>query len=189
MTDRDKLIELLKGAETKVAEALTRPLELEEWLGIYADYLLANGVIVPPCKVGDYVRFKGLTSLWQVDAIHYYREGLPQITVTNGKVTSTITDFETFEVVTKEQAEEKLKECDNNINRLQEKNERLERENKHYAELEQGCYVTGYKNIKAEAYKECIEKVKALFPSDNEPYQYWEIHEGADNLLKELVGE
>ena len=46
MTDRDRLIELLKGAETKVAEALTRPLELEEWLGIYADYLLANGVIV-----------------------------------------------------------------------------------------------------------------------------------------------
>lgn len=44
-------------------------------------------------------------------------------------------------------------------------------------------------NVKAEAYKECIEKVKALFPSDNEPYQYWEIHEGADNLLKELVGE
>ena len=43
--------------------------------------------------------------------------------------------------------------------------------------------------IKAEAYKECIEKVKALFPSDNEPYQYWEIHEGADNILKELVGE
>lgn len=46
-----------------------------------------------------------------------------------------------------------------------------------------------YSEIKAEAYKECIEKVKALFPSDNEPYQYWEIHEGADNLLKELVGE
>lgn len=41
---------------------------------------------------------------------------------------------------------------------------------------------------KTEAYKECIEKVKALFPSCNEPYQYWEIHEGADNLLKELVG-
>lgn len=44
-------------------------------------------------------------------------------------------------------------------------------------------------NLKAEAYKECIEKVKALFPSCNEPYQYWEIHEGADNLLKELVGD
>lgn len=52
---RDRLIELLKGAENKVSEMLTRPLELEEWLGIYADYLLANGVIVPPCKVGDTV--------------------------------------------------------------------------------------------------------------------------------------
>ena len=57
MTDRERLIELLKGAEVKVAEELTRPLELEEWLGIYADYLLANGVIVPPCKVGDVVYF------------------------------------------------------------------------------------------------------------------------------------
>ena len=54
---RDRLIELLKGAENKVAEMLTRPLELEEWLGIYADYLLANGVIVPPCKVGDTVYY------------------------------------------------------------------------------------------------------------------------------------
>ena len=41
---RDRLIELLKGAETKVTEQLSRPLELEEWLGIYADHLLANGV-------------------------------------------------------------------------------------------------------------------------------------------------
>jgi hypothetical protein len=55
MTDRERLMELFKGAENKVAEALTRPLELEEWLGIYADHLLANGVIVPPCKVGDKV--------------------------------------------------------------------------------------------------------------------------------------
>lgn len=47
MTDRDKLIELLKGAENKVSEVLTKALDLDEWLSIYADYLLANGVIVP----------------------------------------------------------------------------------------------------------------------------------------------
>lgn len=46
---RERLIELLKGAETKVTETLSTPLALEEWLGIYADYLLANGVIVTPC--------------------------------------------------------------------------------------------------------------------------------------------
>ncbi len=42
MTDRDRLIELIA----------------DKWLsGIYdmADHLLANGVIVPPCKVGDTV--------------------------------------------------------------------------------------------------------------------------------------
>lgn len=50
---RDRLIELLKGAETKVTEVLSKPLALEEWLAIYADHLLANGVILPPCKVGD----------------------------------------------------------------------------------------------------------------------------------------
>ena len=74
MTDREKLIELLKGAETKVAEALTRPLKLEEWLGIYADYLLANGVIVPPCKVGDivYTIFEG--DIETITIIRSYRE-------------------------------------------------------------------------------------------------------------------
>ena len=56
MTDRVRLIELLKGAEVKVAEELTRPLELEEWLGIYADHLLANGVVVAPMPMADWLR-------------------------------------------------------------------------------------------------------------------------------------
>ena len=57
MTDRDRLIELFKGAESKVIEELNKHLELdeEEWMGIYADYLIANGVICLPCKVGDKV--------------------------------------------------------------------------------------------------------------------------------------
>ena len=45
------------------------------------------------------------------------------------------------------------------------------------------------KKVEAKAVKEFAERLKALFPSDNEPYQYWEIHEGADNLVKEMVGD
>ena len=110
MTDRDRLIKLFNKIEYTPFPEMTMKSNLKNQFTDYAlncivDEILANGVIVPPCKVGDYVRFKGLTSLWQVDAIHYYREGLPQITVTNGKVTSTITDFETFEVVTKEECD------------------------------------------------------------------------------------
>ncbi len=116
MADRDRLIKLKTrfvenfdcgDCQPEESKCKRYPIEKE------TDYLLANGVIVPPCKVGNYVRFKGLTTLWQVDAIHYYREGLPQITVTNGKITNTVTDFGTFEVFTKEEAEKVLKERNN----------------------------------------------------------------------------
>lgn len=45
MTDRDRLIELLSGKSTDTVADV-------EYV---ADYLLANGAIVPPCKVGDKV--------------------------------------------------------------------------------------------------------------------------------------
>ena len=78
-----------------------------------------------------------------------------------------------------------LKETIDLINRLQTENEEQER-----AILNTLNRIKEVRRTaKAEAYKECVDKIKALFPSDDEPYQYWEIHEGADNLLKELVGD
>ena len=50
MTDRDRLIELIK----KGVDISRNVTGLFSW-GDVADYLLANGVIVPPCKVGDMV--------------------------------------------------------------------------------------------------------------------------------------
>lgn len=73
---RERLIELLKGAETKVTEMLSSPLALEEWLAVYADHLLANGVIVPPCKVGDRV-YCLKRVVWDDECCHcdHYRIG------------------------------------------------------------------------------------------------------------------
>ena len=48
MTDRDRLIELIQNAVNGCAR---------HWAEIIADYLLANGVIVLPCKVGDTVYY------------------------------------------------------------------------------------------------------------------------------------
>lgn len=45
MTDRNRLIELMQDWGTENTDSF--PFES------VADYLLANGVIVPPCKVGD----------------------------------------------------------------------------------------------------------------------------------------
>lgn len=47
----DKLIELLKEAKKHTKGASC---DIERIM-LFADYLLANGVIVPPCKVGDTV--------------------------------------------------------------------------------------------------------------------------------------
>jgi hypothetical protein len=44
-----------------------------------ADHLLANGVIVPPCKVGDVVYdYAGRECI--VVSIHFYNSGLPAFT-------------------------------------------------------------------------------------------------------------
>lgn len=58
MTERERLIDLLRQkcarSGCKGAEEIARCENCENGIGI-ADYLLANGVIVPPCKVGDMV--------------------------------------------------------------------------------------------------------------------------------------
>ena len=48
MTDKERITEILK-AYTKKHNIMASVVILEE----YAEELLANGVIVPPCKVGD----------------------------------------------------------------------------------------------------------------------------------------
>lgn len=56
-----------------------------------ARYLLSHGVILPLCKVGDYVKFTGSDEIWRVDCLHFYREGVPQISITRENVTHTVT--------------------------------------------------------------------------------------------------
>ena len=54
MTERERLIELLKNV----------PRNTRAFYDQFADYLLANGVIVPPCKVGD--------TVYETDGIRIY---------------------------------------------------------------------------------------------------------------------
>ena len=59
MTDRDRLIELFKKIEYTPFPEMTIKSNLGNQFTDYAlncivDELLANGVIVPPCKVGGY---------------------------------------------------------------------------------------------------------------------------------------
>lgn len=112
MTDIDRLIELL----FKVTKEKDCPQPCE-----IADYLLANGVIVPPCKVGaeifgvfdndDEQRkeiYEGKVLCFSLDennllwARMRYKNGLTYW--------HTIDDFDKTVFLTEEEAEEKLKE-------------------------------------------------------------------------------
>lgn len=51
MTDRNRLIELI--GQSSIYNLNAQPMLVEQ----IADHLLANGVVVPPCKVGDKVYY------------------------------------------------------------------------------------------------------------------------------------
>ena len=65
MTERERLIELIDDFVHNVDVTKWYSEEHDEGL---ADYLLANGVIVPPCKVGDtvYVVSRYYTGTWEI---------------------------------------------------------------------------------------------------------------------------
>ena len=75
-----------------------------------AEHLIKNNVVVLPCVVGDLVHFKGLETPWKVAAIHFYAEGLPQISIASGtgKITSTMNAAE-FNMYCSVLAEAKMK--------------------------------------------------------------------------------
>lgn len=100
MTDREKLIELRKKYGYGTDD-------------YFANGFLENGVIAPPCKIGDFVRFKGLRNLWKITSMHFYSDGKPQVSVTCEKVTNTMTIeslIEQAEIITKEEAEKLIAE-------------------------------------------------------------------------------
>ena len=118
MTDRDRLICLIMGANSPCVS-------LAEGERI-ADYLLANGIIVPPCKVGDTVYYPWIydgqcgIAFSKVESIKIYVNGLPIAVVEDWKsdmpmpICFNTDDFGKTVFLTKEEAKEKLKECDNN---------------------------------------------------------------------------
>ncbi len=120
MNERERLIELLEKAEEK-AEAYLRENDytyriptLKEICGVYADHLLANGVIVPPCKVGDKIFF-----IVNMSEHLAFNDFVTDDTVTKIGVTTKgilhekgvdFTDFGKTVFLTREEAEAALKE-------------------------------------------------------------------------------
>ena len=118
-TDRDRLIELIEDGFPEYVEIIQRTT-----VEALADYLLANGVIVPPCKVGDMVymvtpngNIRNLTVLG-IDielekkevkmtclAVYEFEDKPCYLQIQYSKFGKTV-------FLTKKEAEAKLKECE-----------------------------------------------------------------------------
>ena len=72
------------------------------------------------------------------------------------------------------------------VEKLTEENERLRAENESYAELEQGCYVTGYKKIKAATVREFAERLKEKLVYFTDEFRYFAYAE-IDQIAKEMT--
>lgn len=82
--------------------------------------------------------------------------------------------------------------------RLAEENERLKQLNESYAELEQGCYVTGVKKIKADTVREMQELIFKFYsspryqPTKEHPVKHTDIQYMfiiIERIAKEILGE
>lgn len=101
MTEREQLIELLKNV----------PRNTRAFYDQFADYLLANGVIVPPCKVGD--------TVYETDGIRIYELTILDISLHKNKpyYETDGVDFDDDAIgksifLTKEEAEKALEEME-----------------------------------------------------------------------------
>ena len=99
---RERLIELLeKGQELYYDSYGQAGVFYKEFI---ADYLLANGIIVPPCKVGD--------TVYQVATERIYESKIKQVIYDVGHFGFDESAIGTSVFLTKGEAEQALKERD-----------------------------------------------------------------------------
>ena len=122
MTEREKLIELLTEAEDHwlkyVDDCAFNQLAISfTFEQMFADHLLSNGVIVPPCKVGDKIYMlvtRHTTSFEFPNGKMVRKENqhtiIKQTYLTKSNFFKVLDDFGKTVFLTKEEAEKALKE-------------------------------------------------------------------------------
>ena len=123
MTERERLIELLKKAPYGANAITLSDKHKDSILGEIADYLLENGVIVPPVKAGDTIyeiheRRKGgewvkIISERFVHGVEIYAGGC-MIARCGSTISVFLSDIGKTVFLTREEAEKALKESEDN---------------------------------------------------------------------------
>ena len=111
MTDRERLIDLIRGAKKHTKNANS---DLERNM-IFAEYLLEHGVIAPPCKVGDRVyRPSDCLGIVQFVIISFTIYESEMVFTDDSENIIYLSDIGKTVFLTREEAERALKECKDN---------------------------------------------------------------------------
>lgn len=124
MTDRERLIDLIKDLAPDLVAKCPDACDTcthGDCVGKLADHLLANGIIVPPCKVGDTVYFPVETdgecepyvevgTVFAIGIGEMYTMWISARYESDLKYYHTSDDFGKTVFLTKEEAEQALKE-------------------------------------------------------------------------------
>ena len=121
--EKERLIKLIRQAkkqesfETLFANDIDTAIDMPHGEEYLANYLLANGVIVPPCKVGDkiYMLVTRKTTSFEypngkMKRIENQHTFIKETYLTKLNFFKVLDDFGKTVFLTKEEAEEKLKE-------------------------------------------------------------------------------
>lgn len=117
MNEREKLIELLLQSELEAEElGIFNCHKSEVKAGIVADFLLENGVIVPPCKVDDtiyYIYFSDDKKEYTVDEFVAEEVSDKKVIVDSGECEIGIEEFGEYAFLSREEAEQAAERLNN----------------------------------------------------------------------------
>lgn len=117
MNEREKLIELLLQSELEAEElGIFNCHRNEVKAGIVADFLLENGIIVPPCKVGDTVYniyFNDDKKTYAIEEFVAEEVSSERVIVDNGACAIGIEEFGKYAFLNREEAEQAAERLNN----------------------------------------------------------------------------
>lgn len=114
MNEREKLIELLLQSELKAEKlGIFNCHRSEAKAGIVADFLLENGVVVPPCKISDTIYniyFNDDKKAYAIEEFVAEEVSSKRVIVDNGACEIGIEEFGEYAFLSREEAEKALAE-------------------------------------------------------------------------------
>lgn len=116
MNEREKLVKLLENGFYEALSKIKGEDNDKKVCDFLADYLLENGIIVPPCKIGDMIYniyFNGDKKVYTIEEFVAEEVSSERVIVDNGACEIGIEEFGKYAFLSREEAERAAERLNN----------------------------------------------------------------------------